>query len=75
MPVAVKASALQSFRDWEVVFMEDGSTFEIAILELGRRDGAWAEVVSGLSAGQKYAAENSFIIKADILKSGASHDH
>lgn len=75
VPVAVKASALQTFRDWEVVFMADGGMFEIAILELGRRDGEWAEVVSGLSAGQKYAAENSFIIKADILKSGASHDH
>lgn len=75
VPVAVKASALQTFRDWEVVFMADGGMFEIAILELGRRDGEWAEVVSGLNAGQKYAAENSFIIKADILKSGASHDH
>jgi membrane fusion protein, heavy metal efflux system len=75
VPVAVKASALQTFRDWEVVFMQDGNIFEIAILELGRRDGERAEVLSGLNAGQKYAAENSFIIKADILKSGASHDH
>ena len=75
VPLAVKASALQTFRDWEVVFMADGSMFEIAILELGRRDAEWVEVVSGLSAGQNYAAENSFIIKADILKSGASHDH
>lgn len=75
VPVAVKASALQSFRDWQVVFMAEGGMFEIAILELGRRDAEWAEVVSGLSAGQKYAAENSFIIKADVLKSGASHDH
>ena len=75
VPVAVKASALQTFRDWEVVFMADGSMFEIAILELGRRDSEWVEIVSGLKAGQKYAAENSFIIKADILKSGASHDH
>ena len=75
VPLAVKASAIQTFRDWEVVFMQDGSMFEIAILELGRRDGEWAEVLSGLKAGQKYAAEHSFIIKADILKSGASHDH
>ena len=75
VPVAVKASALQTFRDWQVVFMADGGMFEIAILELGRRDGEWAEVVSGLKPGQKYAAENSFIIKADVLKSGASHDH
>jgi membrane fusion protein, heavy metal efflux system len=74
-PVAVKASGLQTFRDWDVVFMQDGNNFEIAILELGRRDNEWVEVTSGLSAGQKYAAENSFIIKADIGKSGATHDH
>ncbi|MEO6182524.1 MAG: efflux RND transporter periplasmic adaptor subunit, partial [Verrucomicrobiota bacterium] len=73
--IAVKPSAIQTFRDWEVVFQQDGAIFEIAILELGRRDGEWVEVLSGLKAGQKYAAENSFIIKADILKSGASHDH
>ena len=75
VPLAVKASALQTFRDWQVVFMADGGMFEIAILELGRRDGEWAEVLSGLKPGQKYATGNSFIIKADILKSGASHDH
>lgn len=75
VPVAVKASALQTFRDWDVVFMADGGMFEIAILELGRRDGEWAEVLSGLNPGQKYATENSFIVKADLGKSGASHDH
>jgi cobalt-zinc-cadmium efflux system membrane fusion protein len=75
VPLAVKSSALQTFRDWDVVFLADGGMFEIAILELGRRDSDWVEVVSGLKAGQKYVTENSFIIKADILKSGASHDH
>ena len=75
VPLAVKASALQTFRDWDVVFMADGGMFEIAILELGRRDSEWVEVVSGLKAGQKYVTENSFIIKADLGKSGASHDH
>lgn len=75
VPLAVKAGAVQTFRDWEVVFMRDGNVFEIAILQLGRRNGEWAEVVSGLNPGQKYAAENSFVIKADIGKSGATHDH
>lgn len=75
VPVAVKAGALQTFRDWEVVFRRDGRTFEIAILQLGRRDAEWVEVLSGLEAGMDYVAEQSFIIKADILKSGASHDH
>jgi membrane fusion protein, heavy metal efflux system len=75
VPVAVRSSALQTFRDWDVVFMQDRNIFEIAILELGRRDEEWVEVVSGLKAGQKYVADNSFIIKADIGKSGATHDH
>lgn len=75
VPLAVKTSALQTFRDWNVVFMQDGNVFEIAILELGRRDAEWVEVLSGLNPGQSYVSEKSFIIKADILKSGASHDH
>ncbi len=76
VPIAVKASALQTFRDWDVVFMNDGTSFEIAILELGRRDGDLVEVVEGpLKPGTKYATENSFVVKADVMKSGASHDH
>jgi cobalt-zinc-cadmium efflux system membrane fusion protein len=75
VPVAVKTSAIQTFRDWEVVFMRDGSLFEIAILELGLRDQNWAEVLSGIKPDQRYATEHSFIVKADIGKSGASHDH
>jgi membrane fusion protein, heavy metal efflux system len=73
--VAVQAKALQTFRDWDVVFMKDGNLYEIAILELGRRDGDWVEVVSGLAPGTQYVTENSFVVKADVLKSGASHDH
>jgi cobalt-zinc-cadmium efflux system membrane fusion protein len=76
VPVAVKASAIQTFRDWDVVFMNDGNSFEIAILELGRRDGDLVEVVSGpLKPGTKYVTENSFVVKADVMKSGATHDH
>ena len=76
VPIAVKTSALQTFRDWDVVFMNDGTSFEIAILELGRRDGDLVEVVeSPLKSGTKYVTENSFVVKADVLKSGASHDH
>jgi cobalt-zinc-cadmium efflux system membrane fusion protein len=76
VPIAVKDSALQTFRDWDVVFMNDGNSFEIAIVELGQRDGEWVEVLSGpLKPGTKYATQNSFVVKADVLKDGASHDH
>ncbi len=75
VPVAVKLEALQTFRDWEVVFINVGTTFEARPVDIGRRDGEWAEVLSGLAPGEHYVTKNSFTIKADIGKSGASHDH
>ncbi|WP_334108407.1 efflux RND transporter periplasmic adaptor subunit [Methylobacillus sp.] len=75
VPVAVKAEALQTIRDWTVVFGRYGRYFEARPIELGRSDGQMVEVLSGLSAGEVYAATNSFAIKADIGKSGATHDH
>lgn len=75
VPVAVLAEAVQSFRDWQVVFVRYGDWFEARPLELGRSDGTWVEVVKGLTAGERYAAANSFAVKAEIGKLGASHDH
>lgn len=75
VPMAVKAEALQTFRDWEVVFIKVGDLFEARPLELGRREGEWVEVLSGLTPGLQYATRNSFVVKADVMKSGASHDH
>lgn len=75
VPIAVRAEALQTFRDWDVVFVRHGNEFEARPLELGRRSGEWVEVLSGLSGGESYASKNSFILKADVGKSGASHDH
>jgi cobalt-zinc-cadmium efflux system membrane fusion protein len=75
VPVAVSAEAIQTVRDWTVVFGRYGDQFEARPVELGRSDGKLTEVISGLNAGEQYAAKNSFLIKADIGKSGASHDH
>jgi cobalt-zinc-cadmium efflux system membrane fusion protein len=75
VPLAVKASGLQTFRDWDVVFLAEGNTFEVRPLELGRRDSEWVEVLSGIAPGDRYVSENSFVVKADVEKSGAKHDH
>ena len=75
LPVAVATEALQTFRDWQVVFVRYGDWFEARPVELGRSDGKWVEVVKGLAAGERYAAANSFAVKAEIGKLGASHDH
>ncbi len=68
-------SALQRFRDWQVAFVRVGDEYEIRPLELGRSDSTWIEVLEGLAAGDEVVVEQSFLIKADIEKSGASHDH
>ncbi len=75
VPLAVKVAALQRFRDFTVVFARVDDTYEVRMLELGERDGEHVEVLSGIAPGMSYALEQSFLIKADIEKSGASHDH
>ena len=75
VPVAVAAEAIQSLRDWQVVFGRYGEALEARPLELGRSDGRFVEVREGLAAGERYAATNSFLIKAELGKAGASHDH
>jgi len=73
--LAVRNEALQSFRDFTVVFARFGEQFEVRMLELGDSDGRYTEVLGGLKPGSQYATKNSFIIKADVLKDGAAHDH
>jgi membrane fusion protein, heavy metal efflux system len=75
VPLAVKTAGLQRFRDFTVVFAQVGDTYEVRMLELGERDGEWVEVLGGIDPGTPYVVEQSFLIKADIEKSGASHDH
>lgn len=76
-PVALRVDnrALQSFRDQQVVFIKVNDAYEIRPLALGRDDGSFTEVLSGLNAGDEYVVENAYLLKADLEKSGASHDH
>lgn len=73
--LAVKRTGLQAFRDFTVVYAQIADEYEVRMLELGLQTGEWAEVLGGLEAGTRYVSKNSYVIKADIEKSGASHDH
>jgi cobalt-zinc-cadmium efflux system membrane fusion protein len=73
--VAIKLSALQTLENRSVIFVRNGEKFEPREVELGERDGEHAEVVFGVEPGDVYAAKNSFVIKAEIGKAGASHQH
>lgn len=75
VPLAVRHSAIQRFRDFQVVYARFDDTYEVRMLELGRRDAQWVEVLGGLEPGTPYVTQNSYLIKADIEKSGATHAH
>ena len=75
IPLAVKTAALQRFRDFTVVFAKFGNTYEVRMLELGRATPEWTEVLGGLEPGTEYVTDGAFLIRADIEKSAASHDH
>lgn len=73
--LVVPLTALQTFRDWDVVFIRIGDTYEVRPVELGKRDGERVEILSGIKPGDQVVVEQSYLVKADIEKSGASHDH
>lgn len=75
VPLAVRHEALQNFRGMPVVFAKFGDQFEVRMLELGESNGDYVEVLGGLKPGTEYVTKNSFLLKADVLKDGASHDH
>lgn len=75
VPILIKATAVQNYKDSTVVFLNKGDQYEMQPVILGEKDGQWVEVTSGLKAGTNYVTTNSFLIKADIEKSGAEHDH
>ena len=73
--LVVPLPALQTFRDGDVVFVNEGEKYQALPVQLGRQDGQSVEVLSGLQPGAAIVVENSYLVKADIEKSGASHDH
>lgn len=75
VPLAVSVEGIQSLRDWKLVFARYGDMFEARPLTLGRSDDRYVEVLEGLLPGERYAAQNSFLIKAELGKTSASHDH
>jgi membrane fusion protein, heavy metal efflux system len=75
VPMAVRTEAIQPFRDFQVVYAAVGNTYEVRMLELGRKAGDYTEVLGGIDPGTAYVSQGAFLVRADIEKSGASHDH
>jgi cobalt-zinc-cadmium efflux system membrane fusion protein len=69
--IAVPVSAVQTISNEKVVFVRTPEGFEKRPVTLGRSDDRLAEVLSGLQSGETIAVSNTFLLKAELLKSSA----
>jgi cobalt-zinc-cadmium efflux system membrane fusion protein len=72
--VAVVPSALQAMEGKDAVFVQTSRGFEPRLVTLGRRSRSAVEIVRGLAAGERYAATNSYLIKAELTKGEAEEE-
>ena len=75
VPVAVRSTALQTMDGERVVFVVTDAGYEPRRVVTGRADTEQTEIVSGLAAGERYVATDSFVVKAELEKSSAGHEH
>ena len=75
IPLGVPVEAIQTIRDWTVVFVKYGNFFEARPITLGESDGSVTEILDGLRLGEQVVVKNSFAVKAEIGKSAATHSH
>ncbi|WP_454728057.1 MULTISPECIES: efflux RND transporter periplasmic adaptor subunit [Cupriavidus] len=75
VPVSVKTDAVQEVNGQSVVFVAVPGGFVAQPVKTGRTNGKLVEVTQGLQPGARYAAANSFILKSELGKASAEHEH
>jgi cobalt-zinc-cadmium efflux system membrane fusion protein len=73
--VLIPQDAVQTVDGKSVVFVEDEHGFETREVTLGRQSETHVEITRGLELGEKYVAENAFLVKAELAKASAAHEH
>ncbi|TSH77990.1 efflux RND transporter periplasmic adaptor subunit [Acinetobacter sp. RF15A] len=78
----IQKSALQQIEGEDSIFIvesqEKGQVHlkaQHVVLGQVSSDGEWLEVISGLSEGQKYISQGSFLLKSELEKDEAGHEH
>jgi cobalt-zinc-cadmium efflux system membrane fusion protein len=71
----VPKASIQEFEGASVVFVKEGDEYHPVPVTLGQQDSHNIEVLSGLHIADVIVSQNSFLIKADLEKSEAGHDH
>ncbi|MFM2120029.1 MAG: hypothetical protein RL722_1497 [Pseudomonadota bacterium] len=75
VPLTVPAEALQTIDNQPMVFRATSEGFEAVPVKIGRADGRRVEVLGGLAPGAKVAVKNAFVLKSELGKAEAGHEH
>ena len=75
VPVLIPKTAIQTLEGQPSVFVQTPEGFEPRSVTLGRTNETHVEITSGLHIGERYAATETFILKADLGKGAAAHEH
>lgn len=73
--VVVPRSALQRIDGRTVVFVVHDDEAEPRPVRVGRTGRRQAEIVAGLAAGERYASDGTFLLKAELTAGGDAHEH
>jgi cobalt-zinc-cadmium efflux system membrane fusion protein len=72
----VPIDAIQDYEGRKVVFVQDADGIEPVGVRLGRRNGTMIELLGDeIALGTPVVVRNSFLIKAELGKGAAGHDH
>lgn len=71
----VPEEAVQNVEGRDVVFVRTADGFLATPVVVGQRGGGRAEIVEGLQPGQVIAGRKAFVLKAELGKGDAGHDH
>lgn len=73
--VAVPEEAIVRMAEGPAVFVAEGNRFRAQPVTVGRTDGALTEILEGLAPGANFVVKNAFLLKAEMGKNEAGHDH
>ncbi|MCE4555070.1 efflux RND transporter periplasmic adaptor subunit [Roseateles cellulosilyticus] len=75
VPLTVPADAVQTIENQTMAFKAVSGGFEATPIKVGRSDGHVVEILSGLKSGDQVASKNTFILKSELGKASAGHEH
>jgi len=73
--LVVPAEAVQTLEGRSVVFVAQGKGFRVRPVVPGRMSAGRIEILKGLREGERIAGRGAFLLKAELSKSEAEHEH